>query len=114
MFKKRPNIPGGTGKKCAVCGKDQANATCAQCGGAVCPSHSHYINGTTYCQRCLSLCPKCKSPQITAHKGGFDTGGAVAGWLLGGPIIGGLIGLSAMNDVNMFCHSCGHRWRPRL
>jgi len=112
--KKKPKFPKGTGMTCVVCGKNQANATCVQCGGKVCPSHSNYVNGSTYCQKCLVLCPRCKSHHVSAHKGGFDTGGSIAGWALGGPIIGGLIGLTGMNDIGLYCHACGHKWKPKI
>ena len=95
--------------RCVVC-----NKTCKQCGGNVCPTHSNYVNGATYCHRCLVLCPKCKSAQISAHKGGFETGSAVLGWALGSVVLGALLGTLGMNRVELVCHTCGHRWAPRV
>jgi hypothetical protein len=104
----------GTGVRCVVCGREQANATCKQCGGKVCPSHSNYVGGATYCHRCMIICPKCKSPQVSAHKGGFKTGQAVLGWALGGVVLGALLGMSDMGSMELFCHSCGNRWKPSV
>lgn len=85
FFRRAPKFPKGTGVRCVICGREQANATCKKCGGKVCPTHSHYANGT-YCQRCLVLCPQCKGSQSSAH--------------------------SIRNTIELFCHSCGHRWTP--
>lgn len=104
----------GTGMRCIVCGNEQANSTCKQCGGKVCPSHSNYVNGVNYCHSCLVLCPRCKSIHLSSHKGGFKTGSAVLGWAFGGVIIGALLGTIGMNDVELFCHTCGHKWRPTI
>jgi len=109
---KQVDFPKGTGMTCVVCGRNQANATCKQCGSKVCPLHSNYVNGVTYCQRCLVLCPKCKSAQISAHKGGFKAGSAVLGWALGGVVLGALLGTTSMNNIKLFCHNCGHKWTP--
>jgi len=104
----------GTGVQCVVCGREQANATCKQCGGKVCPSHSNYVGGATYCHRCMIICPKCKSPQVSAHKSGFKAGQAILGWALGGILLGALLGTSDMGDIELFCHSCGNRWKPSV
>ena len=107
-------FPKGTGVKCSICHQPQANATCAQCGQPVCPSHSNYINGKTYCIRCKIVCPKCRSEMVTLQKKGFNAAAALGGYLVGGILLGGLMGASDMDTPELVCMACGHRWRPRL
>ena len=111
MFKNKPApIKKGTGERCVVCGRNQANATCKQCGGKVCPVHSSYVNGATYCHRC-DACPRCKSAGV-GSQGRFKTGQAVLGWALGGVVLGALFGAMDMGTMELYCHTCGHTWRP--
>ena len=56
------------------------------------------------------VCPKCKSPHLSADKQGFGLGKAlVGGVLLGG--VGLLGGFFGARKVTVTCMQCGHAWR---
>jgi ssDNA-binding Zn-finger/Zn-ribbon topoisomerase 1 len=57
-------------------------------------------------------CPKCASTSIHADKKGFSTGKAVAGTLIGNPVVGALAGTHGSNKIIMTCLNCGHEFKP--
>jgi ssDNA-binding Zn-finger/Zn-ribbon topoisomerase 1 len=57
-------------------------------------------------------CPKCASTNVHADKKGFSTGKAVAGTLIGNPVIGAIAGTHGSNKIVMTCLNCGHEFKP--
>lgn len=99
---------------CVVCGERSAPLTCSQCGRKVCRHHANAFRGETYCIRCKIVCPRCNSDQISAQKQGFKLGRAVAGTIVGGLVLGGLLGAIGSGNVELVCMTCGHCWRPKI
>ena len=57
-------------------------------------------------------CPKCASTNVHADKKGFSTGKAVAGTLIGNPVIGAIAGTHGSSKIVMTCLNCGHEFKP--
>lgn len=57
-------------------------------------------------------CPKCASKNVHADKKGFSTGKAVAGTIIGNPVIGAIAGTYGSNKIVLTCLSCGHQFKP--
>jgi DNA-directed RNA polymerase subunit RPC12/RpoP len=58
-------------------------------------------------------CPKCGSSQIHAHKRGFKTGRAAAGFLITGWLdVTAIAGAAGMNKIRLTCLKCGNEFKP--
>jgi len=55
-------------------------------------------------------CPECGSAQVTANPDGFNTGAALVGAAVAGPI--GLMLGSGYGKVTITCLKCGTKFRP--
>lgn len=59
----------------------------------------------------IPYCPKCYSPNLSAHKKGFGVGKAAAGAILAGPL-GLAAGGFGSGRVKITCLKCGHQFKP--
>ena len=56
-----------------------------------------------------TLCPKCRSDQLSANKKGFGVGKAIAGAVVTGGV-GLLAGFIGSRKIYVTCLACGHQW----
>ena len=58
------------------------------------------------------LCPKCGSDNVHADRKGFSTGKAIAGTIVGNPVIGAIAGTHGSSKIILTCLDCGRQFKP--